>query len=344
MLASLSRAAVRTAVRAAAAAQPLVGGPVTIEGNTLDPSLRVVLAAAARAGMGGLERMAPAAARAYAARTMGAFDRAPHPMARVTDTAAPGPAGAIPVRVYQPRLGGAPPPLIVFFHGGGGVIGSIESYDASCRMLAARTGCVVASVEYRLAPEHPHPAAIDDALAAFGWARAHARDLGADPTRVGVAGDSFGGYLAAWVELRTRAAGLPGPAAVGLIYPLLDLTLAARSYDTFAEGYVLTRALIHWFRDHYCPTPTLRAAASPWSVADAQLRGAAPTVVVTAGFDPLRDEGEAWAARLRAAGARVTARREPDLVHGFFGMTGAFARADEAAAALCADLAAELRA
>ncbi len=334
------RATVRAAVRAGGLAQPLLGGAITIEGNTLDPELRVMLAAAARAGLGGIETMAPPAARAYAARTLSAFEPAPRPMARVTDTAAPGPAGPIPVRIYQPA--GARPALIVFLHGGGGVIGSIASYDPTCRMLAARTGCLVASIEYRLAPEHPHPAAIDDALAALALAHAAAPGLGVDPERVGVAGDSFGGFLAAWVDRRAAAAGLPAPAVVGLMYPMVDLTLSHPSITTFGDGFLLTTPLIHWFHDHYCPDDAACRPGSPWFLPDEALIGAAPTIVITAGFDPLRDEGQAWAERLRKAGARVTARCARDQVHGFFGMTGAFRRADAAAAAFCADLAAEL--
>jgi acetyl esterase len=342
MLASLSRAAVRAAVRVAATAQPLIGGAITIEGNTLDPELRVVLAAAARAGLGGIEKMSPEAARAYSARALTPFDALPRVMARVTDTAAPSTTGGppIPIRIYEPP--GARAALLVYLHGGGGVIGSIESYDLTMRMLATRTGCQVASVEYRLAPEHPHPAAIDDALDAWRWAHDTAPSLGVDPARIGVAGDSFGGFLAAWVDLRASVDDLHPPAVVGLMYPLVDLTLSHRSHDTFASGFLLTRPLIHWFRNHYCPDVAARKDASPWFVPDADLAGSSPTVVVTAGFDPLRDEGDAWAARLRAAGARVTHRCHGEQVHGFFGMTGGFRRADAAAQTFCDDLASEL--
>ncbi|MCB9575210.1 MAG: alpha/beta hydrolase, partial [Kofleriaceae bacterium] len=250
-----------------------------------------------------------------------------------------GPAGPLPVRVYVPH--GAGSAMIVFFHGGGGVIGSVDSYDLTVRMLAARTGCVVASVDYRLAPEDPHPAAIEDAVAAWAWARAAAPRFGCDPARLAVAGDSFGGFLAAWVERRARDAGLGAPALTVLIYPLLDLTLTQPSIDTFADGFLLTRAMMTWFRGLYLPgDDAARRAASPLLLDD--VRDAAPALIVTAGFDPLRDEGAAWAERLRATGARVTYRCHPELVHGFIGLTGGFRRADAATRALCDDVAAAL--
>jgi acetyl esterase len=320
----------RAALRAAAVAEPLFGGPVCADGQRLDPALHAALAASRRAGIRSIEGMPVAEARAYAARTLALFDAAPPPMARVIETAAPGPAGPLPIHVYQPF--GARPGLLVYFHGGGGVIG---------RLLAARTGCRVALVEYRLAPEHVHPAAIDDAWAAWRWAVTRARDLGADPRRIGVAGDSFGGFLAAWIAQLARRDGVPAPAVMALCYPLVDLTMASPSIDTFAEGFVLTRALMTWFRDHYAPDEATRRAGSPIFADD--LAGAPPAIVITAGFDPLRDEGRAYADRLAAAGAPVRYRCEADLIHGFLGMTGAFGRADEAMGHLADDLAEALR-
>jgi acetyl esterase len=253
------------------------------------------------------------------AELLDAFDGDRVAMARVFDDAAPGPAGPLPVRIYKPRhaRGG----LILYFHGGGGVIGSVASADRFCRLYADTAGCAVASVEYRLAPEAPHPAAIDDALATFRWAVANAHRWGADPARVAVAGDSFGGYLAAWIDRRTAATAGPRPCAQILIYPLTDLTLSSPSYHLFAEGFALTLPLIRWFRDHYAPDPGTHRAASPLFLAD--LAGAVPALVVAAGFDCLRDEGKAYADRLAAAGARVDYRRHTSLIHGFITMTGA---------------------
>ena len=323
----------RAAVRAGALAEPLLGGPVRIDGQTLDPELHVAIAAADAAGIRSIEEYPVPEARRRAASILGGFDTAPRPMARVIETSAPGPAGAIPVHVYEPFEAG--PGLLLLFHGGGGVIGSVAEHDAIARLLAVRTRARIASVEYRLAPEHPHPAAIDDAVAAWAWACARGPELGA--TRIGVVGDSFGGFLSAWVERRARREGLPAPAVTGLLYPLVDLTLSSPSIDTFAEGFILTRRLMTWFRDHYAPDPASHRAGSPIFLGD--LAGAAPAVVVTAGFDPLRDEGRAWADRLAAAGATVRYRCETDQVHGFLAMTGAFRRADAAVARFAADLA-----
>jgi acetyl esterase len=337
MLATFTRSVLRTAIRAGARAERLYGGPVEVEGQRLDPEVHAGLVGARVARLPRLEDMLPPAARAYASRTLGAFDCAPRPMARVIDAFAPG-ERPIPVRIYQPH--DAAPAMLLWFHGGGGVIGSIQDHDAIARMIAHRTGCVVASVGYRLGPEDPHPAAIDDAVAAWRWACGKAPELGVDVKRIGVGGDSFGGLLAAWVERRARDENLPRPAVVGLVYPLLDLTMSSPSVDTFADGFLLTRSLMHWFREGYAPDPAVRRDASPIFLP--RVAGASPTVIVTAGFDPLRDEGRAWADRLELGGAHVVYRCETDLVHGFLATTGAFRRCDAAAARLCEDLGAEL--
>lgn len=314
----------------------LAGGRIERDGLTLDPQLAAMLAVARRLGIDRIDDRTVAEARAISLANIGLLDADLRSMAQVIDTSAPGPGGAIPVRVYRPRAATAA--MILYFHGGGGVIGSIEGHDAVCRLLADETRCVVASVDYRLAPEHPHPAAVDDALAAWRWARTEARVLGVDPTRIGLAGDSMGGYLAAMVERRDRSA--PRPAAVALVYPLLDHTMSSPSVETFADGFLLTRALMRWFRSSYCPDPATQRAASPHFWDD--VAGAPPTFVITAGFDPLRDEGRRWAARLAGAGARAVLREHPSLVHGFISMTGAVRAARAAVLALCADLRGEL--
>jgi acetyl esterase len=327
----------RLAARAALAApgpvlRAVAGGAVTREGLVLDPQLAATLAAAHRVGVPSPEQLPLPRARAYASRMLRMFDVAPRPMAQVIDAHAPGPDGPVPVRIYRPRA--AMPAMIVYLHGGGGVIGSIADSDGFARLLADETRCLVASVEYRLAPEAPYPAAVDDALAAWRWARDAAPGLGVDPARVALAGDSMGGFLAATVERRDRTA--PRPAALGLVYPLVDLTTSSPSYDTFAEGFLLSRPLIRWFLDHFCPDHAARRAASLLYSDD--LHGVPPTLVVTAGFDPLRDEGRAWAARLTAAGARATLREHTSLIHGFISMTGAIRAAHDATLELCADL------
>ena len=317
----------------------LAGGDVIVDGQQLDPQLAAGLRWAGTFGPR-LEDHDPPRARAISAALLDAFDGDRVAMARVFDDRAPGPAGPMAVRVYQPRhtSGG----LILYFHGGGGVIGSIASSDRFCRIYADAAGCAVASVEYRLAPEAPHPAAIDDAVAAFRWAVANAHRWGCDPARIAVAGDSFGGYLAAWIDRRTAGSAGPRPCAQILIYPLTDLTLSSPSYMLFAEGYALTVPLIRWFRNHYAPDHHTHRAASPLFLDD--LTGAVPALVVAAGFDCLRDEGKAYADRLAAAGARVDYRRHTSLIHGFITMTGACDAARDAVLDLARASAALVRA
>jgi len=245
----------------------------------------------------------------------------------VTGRTIPGPGGApdIPVRVYR-RFGvgiGRPdhrPAAIAYFHGGGWVIGNLDSHDSSCRLLAAVSGCVVVAVDYRLAPEHPFPAAVDDCLAAYAWVQRSHRELGTAPGRVGVMGDSAGGNLAAVVSLATRDGEVPAPVAQGLVYPALDARLDSPSMDDLGEGFFLTREGMEAFRGHYLPDPADWETwqASPLLAGDKE--GVAPALVVTAGFDPLRDDGAGYARDLEAAGVAVEYRCYDDMVHGFFGM------------------------
>jgi acetyl esterase len=338
VISRIERAAVRAVLSAPSPIlRALAGGRIRRDGQVLDQQLAALLAVSRRLGVDRIAGRPPAEARAHAARAGALLDCDPRPMAQVIDTHAPGPAGAIPVRVYRPRA--ATGAMIVYFHGGGGVIGSIAAYDPLCRFIADETRAVVASVEYRLAPEHPHPAAVDDAVAAFRWARGAAVSLGVAPDRIALAGDSMGGYLSAMVERRERSA--PRPAALLLIYPLVDLTLSSPSIDTFADGFLLTRELMHWFRGLYCPDPAAQRAGSPLLLPEADVQNVAPTIVATAGFDPLRDEGRAWAARLRGA---ASLREHPSLIHGFATMTGAVRAAQSAMLGLCAELATMLEA
>jgi acetyl esterase len=248
----------------------------------------------------------------------------------------PGPEGApeIPVRIYRQYgsgLGAGPDgraslPAIVYFHGGGWVVGDLESHDASCRMLAAVSHCLVVAVDYRLAPEDPYPAAVEDALAAYRWVHGHHQELGISPGQVGVMGDSAGGNLAAVVaqELRTAAAGsgpeVPPPVAQGLVYPALDARLDSPSMDSMGSGLFLTRANMEYYRRQYLPQPSDWEApkASPLLAPD--VSGLAPALIVTAGFDPLREDGSRYAEKLRQAGVEVEYRCYDDQIHGFMGM------------------------
>ncbi len=259
-------------------------------------------------------------------------------VARTEDRTVPGPDGnEVPVRIYWPA-GDGPFPVVVFFHGGGWVIGGIESHDGTVRSLVNKTGAVFVSVDYRLAPEHRFPAAPEDCYAATVWTVEHAAELNVDASRLAVAGDSAGGNLAAVVPLMARDRGGPAIAFQLLVYPCTDFDVEAYpSMSDNREGYFLTQDAMVFFYGHYVedadktnPYAAPIKAESP--------AGLPPALVITAEFDPLRDEGEAYAARLREAGVPVTATRYDGQIHGFFSMTAMLPRAvdaqDEAAAAL----------
>jgi acetyl esterase len=264
------------------------------------------------------------------------------PVARVEDRQIPGPAGPIPLRVYTPR-GAGPFPALVYFHGGGWVIGNLETHDATCRALANESGAVVVSVDYRLAPEHRFRAGVDDSDAATRWVADHAAEIGVDPGRIAVGGDSAGGNLAAVIALLARDRGGPPLRFQLLVYPVTDHRFDTPSYRENGDGYFLTKDAMVWFWNHYLAREAdgLDPMASPLRAAD--FRGLPPALVITAEYDPLRDEGEAYAERLRKGGVPVTLTRYDGTIHGFFTM--GFALSDgkrgieEAAAALRAALA-----
>lgn len=246
----------------------------------------------------------------------------PVPLSRVDDRMVPGPAGALPVRIYWPETGsGAGPlPVFVFVHGGGFVIGSVESRDPQCRLFARDVGCVVISVGYRLSPEHPYPAAPDDCWAALRWVAGHAGELGGDPTRIAVGGESAGGNLAAGLALRAREAGGPDLCAQILVYPWTDLffELDQPSYRLLDEDYFLTREQIRWYHECYIPDGQRRDEwlLSPGTAED--LSGLPPAQIITAEFDPLRDDGKRYGERLAAAGVPVEYVCMPGMIHGYW--------------------------
>jgi acetyl esterase len=294
---------------------------------TLDAQIAAALEFDRLARLPKVEDMEPAAARKYAAEGLSLLDPDPTPMAQVIDTQ----VERIPVRLYVPHDAG--PDWLVFFHGGGGVIGSIETADLFARYVAARTKLTLASVEYRLGPEHKHPAAIEDAIAA-GEGLVERVPSG---SKIAVGGDSFGGFLSAHVDHAARRR----PDAQLLIYPLVDLTLTSPSIERLGEGYLLTKKMVYWFRGHYLNEWDDQKAGSPWYWPD--VTGSAPAIIATAGFDPLVDEGNAWAKRLRDAGVTVRHHCYESLVHGFISMVGAVTAARAAVDELCADLVEMLR-
>jgi acetyl esterase len=300
----------------------------------LDPQVKAFLDQ--MAGMPTLDSLSVADARA-ALLQLAAMQGTPAASVRTADHRIPGPACDIPVRVYTPP-GRGPYPALVYFHGGGWVVGGIETHDGLCRDLATGVPAVVVSVDYRLAPEHRFPAAADDALAATRWVAAHAAELGADPRRLAVGGDSAGGNLSAVTALRARDERGPALGFQLLVYPVTDGSMDYPSYRENAEGYFLTRTMMEWFWSHYVPDPAARRHPHASPLRAESLRGLPPALVITAEFDPLRDEGEAYGARLREAGVAVEHTRYDGMVHGFFGMKVLIAQAaaavDQAAAAL----------
>lgn len=264
-------------------------------------------------------------------------------VASVEDLEVPGPDGPLPVRVYRPDGAAVPAPVVVFFHGGGWVLGSIATHDATCRGLANRTGAVYVSVDYRLAPEHPYPAAPEDCYAATCWVADHAADLGVDPGRLAVAGDSAGGNLAAVVCQMARDRSGPAIAFQLLIYPVTDLDFDRwPSMEENADGPLLTREGMDWFARHY--VGTLPFTGDPYAapIRAADLSGLPPAYVATAGHDPLRDEGAGYAEALAAAGVTVGYDNFATMIHGFVGFADVVPAAGEARDRIAAALAAGL--
>lgn len=289
----------------------------------LDPDVRLLLEDVAALGQRPLPESSPEQARAaYAevSRLRRGGEHAPVPVGAVADDTVRGPAGQVPVRVYHPRNHRGKTPLIVFFHGGGWVVGDIDTHDVQARALCHGVGAVVVSVAYRLAPEHPFPAGLEDCYAATSWASTSASSLGAQTSRLVVAGDSSGGNLAAAVALLARERGGPGIAAQALVYPAVDARLGHPSLRENADGYEPGTQTMGWYHRQYLSDD--RQATDPLvsPLLAADLRGLPAAVVATAQYDPLRDEGEAYADRLRQAGVPVESIRYAGLVHGFFGM------------------------
>ncbi|MGI9019103.1 MAG: alpha/beta hydrolase [Solirubrobacterales bacterium] len=306
----------------------LAGRPIRIDGQELHPQVRLALRLEGL--VGGSEMLPVAEARERRRHDARVFRGPTIEVGAVTELAIPGPAGEIPARLYRPAGDRPSPPLVVYYHGGGHVIGDLDTHDQPCRFLAREIPAIVLAVDYRMGPEHRFPAAVDDALAAFRWACDQSGALGADPERVAVAGDSAGGNLATVVAQLTAADGGPAPCFQGLIYPTVDYSSERRSYDLFGEGFFLTREEMDWFRENYFADEANRLDPRASPILAPDLAGLAPAFVLTCGFDPLRDEGEAYAERLREAGVPVTQRREADLVHGFINAVGLGGRAEEA--------------
>ena len=294
----------------------------------LDAVVAEMLKQMADAGGPAMNEVSPAEARLMYQAMQGVL---PKPdVSQVTDTK----IGGVPARVYRVSEGTSP--CIVYFHGGGWVIGDLETHDSLCRQLALAAGMTLIAVDYRLAPEHPFPAAIDDCYKVTAEIAANGDALGVDGSRIAVAGDSAGGNLSACVCLMAKDKAAAGEAAPDiafqlLVYPVTDATMSAQSIEENAEGYLLTKASMQWFWDHYAGG-NKKAVASPYAspINAEDLSGLPPACVITAEFDPLRDEGEAYAEKLKAAGVAVTLKRYDGMIHGFFGMAHLLPAAQDA--------------
>jgi len=294
----------------------------------LDPQVIKVLKEAESLGLPAYQDLSPADARQQM------LDLAPPvdpslSVKMVKDRSIPGPEGEIPLRLYYPA-GNPPFAAFVYFHGGGWVIGDLNTHHGFCHALAKTSGCLVVAVDYRLAPEHRYPAAVEDAYAATNWVAQNADAIQADPNRLAVGGDSAGGHLAAVVAMMARDRRGPRIDLQILIYPITDCSFNTASYIENQEGYMLTRDLMKWFWNHFIEDENQANDPYVSPLRAENLRDLPPAMVLTAEYDPLRDEGEAYAKKLQEAGVNVTLSRYPGMIHGFIRMTAVLDKANEA--------------
>lgn len=304
------------------------GAPLVIDGRRLDAQFQFIAAQAAKAQPP--DPFTVAAGRAGTDLLSAMFGGAPEPGVSFQDEIIAGPAGSIPVRIYRPGRQRPGAPALTYLHFGGGVVGSIETCHAFCTILSQEIGCPVVSVEYRLAPEHPFPAGLEDAIAAHDWTCANAERLGAPAGVAAVGGDSMGGNFAAIIAQERKRRGGPQPFFQLLIYPATDLTAQGGSMDAYGQCFPLTADTMAWFMAHYLPAGADRADPRLSPLLEKDLSGLAPAFIATAGFDPLLDQGAAYARMLEGAGVSTKYLCFDGLAHGFTAFTGAVQAADAA--------------
>lgn len=306
----------------------------------LDPQIEYVLGLVEKAGFPEFCDLGPEAARELFEATAPKLDIRPENVFRVEDRFIPGLPDPIPLRIYTPRepAAGEQLPILVYLHGGGFVVGSLDSYDSLCRALANRADCIVVSVDYRLAPEHKFPAAVEDCVEALNWVAENAGEFDGDAARIAIAGDSAGGNLAAVTAIVARDDEAPALCSQILVYPVAAGTPDSYSHHAFAEKLLLTRRNILWFYDQYLngPEEATDPRFAPLETVD--LSGLPPTLLIVAGYDPLRDEGLAYGERLRLAGVDVTVSNYEGMIHGFLTMSDAVDQGKVAIDQICATL------
>jgi acetyl esterase len=300
--------------------------------SALHPQVVALLERAAKSPLPPYSEVPPAVARRFYRDVRGALTPDPPAVESVQLLIAPGPGGPVPVRAYRPKGAGRDEvlPALVYFHGGGWVIGDLDTHDVVCRTLANGARCAVFSVEYRKAPESPFPAAVEDCFSALSFVFSNSKSLKVNSKQIAVGGDSAGGNLATVVAMLARDAGGPSLSFQLLIYPGVDNRMGHASIETNGEGYLLTKKSMHYFRGHYLPNP---ADWHDWRASPLlakSLAGLPPAFVMTAGFDPLRDEGRAYSERLQQEGVRTEYREYSDMVHGFITMGRALDTANTA--------------
>lgn len=298
----------------------------------LSPELANMLRAIEAANKPAVWELTPQQARPGVKEALRVMADPPGPIYRVEDRTISSTGGSLVIRIYTPRevAGAESLPVLVYFHGGGWVLGDLDTHDGICRFFAREAHCIVVAVDYRLAPEHPFPAAVEDARSATLWCISHAEEVGGDPKRVAMGGDSAGGTLAAVTAQQMRAEPPPQPMFQLLIYPLMDMDAPFPSRSRFAKGYFLEQEDLLWTRQHYLQDGASAhdVRVSPGLAED--LRGLPPALIVTAGFDPLLDEALDYAQRLRQAGVPVEYACYEDMIHAFISMTRVTPRATEA--------------